>query len=80
MNVHELIEWLQAFEDQEATIYVLSHNDGYYAQHTEKIKFIPELHTKYEDYRDNPFVPPDAPYKHERSLFFGEFLILGERK
>lgn len=74
MKVHELIAWLQAFEDQDAVVKVL-HNEGgggYYAQGgvTNEVEFDPERHIDYTDYRENPFAV-GQPWAKERTLLLG---------
>lgn len=74
MKVHELIAWLQAFEDQDAVVKVL-HNEGgggYYAQGgvTSQIEFDPERHIEYTDYRENQFAV-GQPWAKERTLLLG---------
>lgn len=59
MKVSELVEWLQAFEDQDAIVKVLHNEDGggYYAQGgvTKQVVFDPEKYVELTDLRDNPF-------------------------
>lgn len=75
MKVRELIEWLSAFEDQDADVEVVSHTSGtgYYDQggNVSVVAFEPEKHTEYTDMRGNPFVKPDAPYYQSRTLLLG---------
>lgn len=75
MKVKELIEWLSAFEDQEAEVTVLSHNSngGYYEQGGTawEVSFDPDKHTDYTDFRNNPFVKPHSEYYGARFLFLG---------
>ncbi|WP_233906520.1 hypothetical protein [Segatella copri] len=73
MKVHELITWLQAFEDQDAVVKVLQNEGGgYYAQGgvTSEVEFNPERHIEYTDYRDNPFAV-GQPWAQERTLLLG---------
>lgn len=74
MKVHELITWLQAFEDQDATVRVLHCEDGHgvYAQGgvTSPVDFDPERHIEYTDMRDNPFARA-YPWANERWLLLG---------
>lgn len=74
MKVHELVAWLQEFEDQEAEVEVLhcQRDGGYYAQGgvTGRVKFNPERHIEYTDYRDNPFAV-GQPWAQERTLLLG---------
>ena len=76
MNVKELIEWLTAFEDQDAVIEVVVHQSGsgYYNQGgiATNVEFNPELHTEYIDLRNNQFILLDAPYYGKRTLLLGE--------
>ena len=75
MKVHELIEWLAKFEDQDATVKVLHCQPGasYYQQGgvTHSVEFDPSKHAEYTDMRGNPFVKDDAPYKDSRRLLLG---------
>lgn len=73
MKVHELIAWLQAFEDQDAVVKVL-HNEGgggYYAQGgvTREVEFDPEKHAEHTDFRNNPFASEDQ--RKRRTLLLG---------
>jgi len=67
MKVHELIVWLQDFEDQDAIVKVL-HNEGgggYYAQCgvTREVVFDPSTHTDYTDLRNNQFADAEQKAK-----------------
>lgn len=67
MKVHELIDWLKAFEDQDAVVKVL-HNEGgggYYAQGgvTREVVFDPSTHTDYTDLRNNQFADAEQKAK-----------------
>lgn len=59
MKVHELIAWLQDFEDQEATVMVLhcEESGSPYGQGgiTRSVVFNPGKHVERTDLRDNPF-------------------------
>ncbi len=74
MKVRELIEWLQAFDDQDATVRVLHCQPAgsYYMQggETSVVDFDPKLHIDYTDFRDNPFAR-GQPWANERSLLLG---------
>ena len=75
MKVRALIEWLKAFEDQDAEVFVVVHESGrgYYDQggNSYEIEFDPEQHAEYTDMRGNPNVPPGAPWENKRSLLLG---------
>lgn len=75
MKVHELVKWLQAFEDQDAEVQVLVHTSGtgYYDQggNVSTEAFNPEEHAEYTDFRGNHLV------KETESFFNGRFLLLG---
>ena len=67
MKVHELIAWLQEFENQDAIVKVL-HNEGgggYYAQGgvTREVVFDPSAHTDYTDLRSNQFADAEQKAK-----------------
>ncbi|MGY5921377.1 hypothetical protein ACS9ZL_08525 [Stenotrophomonas africana] len=74
MKVRELIEWLQAFDDQDATVRVLHCQPAhsYYMQggETSAVDFDPELHSEYTDLRENPFCK-GKPWANEHSLLLG---------
>ena len=76
MKVRELIQWLAAFEDQDADVEVVQHKSGrdYYEQGgtARAVAFDPEKYAEYTDFRDNQFVKPDAPYYNTRTLLLGE--------
>lgn len=75
MKVRELIEWLQAFEDQEATVRVLhcESGSGYYQQGgvTHAVEFSPEDHVDYSDFRGNKFVEESSPWYNSRTILLG---------
>ncbi len=77
MKVRELIEWLTAFEDQDAEVEVVQHFSGknYYDQggYVRAVPFDPNRYATYTDLRGNPFIKPDAPYYEARTLLLGEF-------
>lgn len=81
MTVAEMIEWLKT-QDQEAIVRVVKHSnrDSYYMQggSVEEIDFDPNPGPdtydgtfQYTDFRDNPFVKPDAPHYNQRFLLLG---------
>ena len=76
MKVKELVEWLAAFEDQDADVEVVQHTGGtgYYDQggNASLVAFDPSKHAEYTDMRGNPHVKPDAPYYNARTLLLGE--------
>jgi hypothetical protein len=76
MKVRELVEWLAAFEDQDADVEVVQHTigTGYYDQggNASMVAFDPSRHAEYIDMRGNPHVKPDAPYYNARTLLLGE--------
>jgi hypothetical protein len=76
MKVRELIQWLAAFEDQDATVEVVEHSrgTGYYDQggSARVVPFAPDKHATYTDLRSNQFIKPDAPYYEARTLLLGE--------
>jgi hypothetical protein len=75
MKVRDLIEWLKAFEDQDADVLVVAHEAGreYYDQggNAYETEFDPEKHSEYTDMRGNPYVPPGATYENKRTLLLG---------
>ena len=77
MKVRELIQWLTAFEDQDATVEVLEHtsNTSYYTQGGERcirvVSFEPTEHTTYTDLRGNPYIKPDSAHFEARTLLLG---------
>ena len=83
MKVRELIEWLKAFEDQDADVFVVEHESGrgYYDQggNACETEFDPEQHAEYTDMRGNPHVPSGAPYENKRSLLLGAIRSTGKR-
>jgi hypothetical protein len=74
MKVRELVEWLQAFDDQDAEVEVVSHQSrgGYYEQGGTActVTFDPREHADYTDLRGNRFVPTSA---QTRTLLLGVF-------
>jgi hypothetical protein len=76
MKVKELVEWLAAFEDQDAEVEVVrhTHGSGYYDQggNASSVPFDPASHVEYTDLRGNQFVKPDAPHYNARTLLLGE--------
>lgn len=74
MIVRELIEWLQKFEDQDATVEVLHCREGnsYYMQggETVTVQFDPEKHAEYIDMRNNPYAQ-GKPWGEVHSLLLG---------
>ncbi len=76
MKVRELIEWLSAFEDQDAEVEVVRHSSGtnYYEQGgtCSAVSFDPSKHTEYIDLRGNPFIKQDSPCYNARTLLLGE--------
>ncbi len=76
MKVRELVEWLAAFEDQDAEVEVVQHTNGsgYYDQGgtAASVPFDPTRHAEYTDLRGNPHIKPDAPYYEARMLLLGE--------
>ncbi len=76
MKVRELVQWLAAFEDQDAEVEVVQHSSGsgYYEQGgtASVVKFDPAEHADYTDLRGNPHIKPDAPYFEARTLLLGE--------
>lgn len=75
MKVNELIEWLQAFEDQDATVRVLhcESGSGYYQQGgvTHAVDFKPEDHTEYSDFRGCRYTAETSPWYNSRTLLLG---------
>ena len=76
MKVKDLVQWLAAFEDQDADVDVVSHSSGtgHYDQggNATAAAFDPEKHATYTDLRGNPYVKPDATYYNTRTLLLGE--------
>jgi hypothetical protein len=74
MKVRELIEWLQAFEDQDATVEVLhcAPGSGYYQQGgvTGYVEFDPDKHAEYTDMRANQFAK-GKPWENSHTLLLG---------
>ncbi len=74
MKVRELIEWLQKFDDQEATVEVLHCQpaSGYYMQggETSTVEFDPDLHAEYIDMRENQFAV-GTPWGEKHTLLLG---------
>jgi hypothetical protein len=77
VKVSELIKWLEAFEDQDATVEVTFHTygTGYYDQggNATVVPFDPEKHTTYTDLRGNPRIAPGAPGFGTHTLHLGGF-------
>lgn len=75
MKVSEFIKLLEQFPDQDADVLVVEHRSGRspYDQGgtVETVNFDPELHLDYTDFRENPFVKPDAEYFNQRTLLIG---------
>ena len=76
MKVREMVQWLAAFEDQDAEVEVLehSHGVGYYDQGgtVQVVPFSPEEHATYTDMRGNRFVEPGDRWKNRRTLLLGK--------
>lgn len=76
MKVRELVEWLTAFEDQDAEVEIVKHTRGqnYYEQggSAAAVAFDPKEHAEYTDLRGNPHIRPGAPYYNARALLLGE--------
>ncbi len=76
MKVRELVEWLAAFEDQDAEVEVVQHTQGsgYYDQGgtAASVPFDPTRHAEYTDLRGNPHIKPDWPSYEARMLLLGE--------
>ena len=76
MKVKELVDWLAAFDDQDADVEVVQHTSGtgYYDQggNASLVAFDPSKNAEYTDMRGNPHVKPDAPYYNARTLLLGE--------
>lgn len=76
MNVKELAEWLQRFQDQDAEVLIVRHTcgTGCYDQggNATEEPFDPD-YTEYTDFRGNQFVKPDAPYFNRRYLLLGVY-------
>ena len=73
MKVHELIEWLKEFKDQEADVEVVCHKDDGDYCHSKTEIFNPDLHVEYTDLRGNPHIKDNAPYFNSRSLLLGVY-------
>lgn len=75
MKVHEFIKILQAFEDQDADVFVVEHRSGtgYYEQGgtVAEAEFNKDLHLEYTDLRGNPLIKPEKSYFNKRSLLIG---------
>jgi hypothetical protein len=75
MKVKELVEWLTAFEDQDAEVEVIKHVRGlsYYDQGG-TVEVVPlELNImNYTDLRGNPFVEESCSYHGSHTLLLGE--------
>lgn len=76
MKVREMIQWLAAFDDQDAEVEIVQHSrgTGYYDQggNATTAVFDPEKHTTYTDLRGNPHITPDVSYYNARTLLLGE--------
>ena len=76
MKVKELVQWLAAFEDQEADVEVVCHSSGrsYYDQggNATASPFDPATHATYTDMRGNRHVKAGAPWENSRTLLLGE--------
>lgn len=76
MKVKELIEWLSAFEDQDAEVEIVRHtrSSGYYDQggNASVEAFDPGKHIDYTDLRGNPHIAPGTPSYNSRTLLLGE--------
>jgi hypothetical protein len=74
MKVRELIAWLQAFPDQDATVEVLHCTTGqpYYQQGgvTGAVEFDPEKHAEYTDMRGNQWAK-GKPWENSHTLLLG---------
>lgn len=68
MRVHELIQWLASFEDQDAEVEVVRHSCGIGRVDV----FDPKKHANYMDLRGNQYVTPDQPCYESRTLLLGE--------
>lgn len=64
MIVRELVEWLQKFEDQDATVEVLQGGE------TIPVEFDPEQHVEYTDLRNNPFAK-GKPWSNRHTILLG---------
>jgi len=75
MKVKELIEWLKAFEDQDADVLIVEHKSGrgHYEQGgtASEQAFDPDQHAEYTDMRGNQFVTPGASYENKRTILLG---------
>ena len=75
MKVKELVEWLTAFEDQDAEVEVIKHVRGssHYDQGgiVEVVPLEPDL-MNYTDLRGNQFVKKDCSYHGSHKLLLGE--------
>lgn len=75
MKVRELVEWLAAFEDQDAIVEVIQveSGTGHYDQGgtSRVVEFNPAQHTDYIDLRGNRFADPLGVTADRRSLLLG---------
>lgn len=72
MKVSEFIKWLET-QDQDATVEVVERieGSGYEGDSFRLVKFNPNEHSCYIDFRGNKFVDEDAYYKNKRILEIG---------
>lgn len=74
MTVSELIEWLKAFEDQDAVVEVLHCQEGYgyYAQGgiTDWVGFDPDKHCEYMDFRRSQ-LSKGQPWENKHVVMLG---------
>lgn len=75
MKVRELVQWLQAFPDQEAEVQVIQHSrgEGWEFDKTHVADFDPARHAHYVDFRGNQFMRPTYPHYDSSTLLLGEF-------
>lgn len=73
MTVREMIEWLKT-QDQDAEVQVIRHFWCGDRGEAEETIFDPKDKSlwQYEDWRENQFVKPDAPFYKKRYLTLGE--------
>ena len=74
MTVRQMIEWMSTFEDQDAIVEVVCHNDGGYYQQGGTItteQFNPQEHVEYIDFRGNRFVGETNSHYNRRYVVFG---------
>lgn len=76
MLVRDLIDWLKAFPDQDATVEVIRHTSGRgwddQGGNASTVTFDPAAFSEYTDLRGNPHIKPDASYFNARTLLLGE--------